>query len=599
LNGIDVNNTSSGSTISTSYNFPISDIWYHIAVVCSAGVTSLYINGVFAASTTQALSVLNRIYLGGYVEYNAYYLNGSLDEVAVWGRALSTTEVTYLYNSHTGQNYTSSPSGIAAYWSLDSTGFTDSSGNGYTLTSNNVVLNSPVTVGTGKVGGCAVFNGTNYLSSTSVPSTNLSEVTVSVWVKNDGSKIASYPDVVSLGQMNNGTRFEVLLNTDNPYKTLLSINNGAYLLGDNTINILDGNWHHIVATGSSTASQAKLYIDGTLINTISISSLSINLNYTSIGDCIYAPGTINRFVGSVDEVGIWNRALTSTEVTSLYNSGSGQSYSTSPQSGLIVYWGLDDSNWSGSNFSPNNLLPQGAGVGSAKGIIVNGAMGNGGGWLQTSRKIDFSGDFTINYWVFPNSSGSIQNFAGTWGSSINLVVFNNYIASSLIGSSSLVGNSTSISNQWCMATVTRRAGTIMLYLNGVNLNGIDATYNSYSYLNVTNRDLSSIYAIFAAKDDVNGYSSYSNGAIMDEIGVWNRALSLEEINQLYSATSAGKISYPFNHSKIPSICIDSHAINCQCSSGYVWNGLQCIPTGNLSAYNVPYTYVYVPPPTSN
>jgi len=596
-NGIDVNNTVTGSSISTVGNFPYSGIWYHIAVVCSSGITSLYINGVFATTTTQALSVQNRIYLGCYVEYNIFYLTGSLDEVAVWGRALSTTEVTYLYNSHTGQNYTSSPSGIVAYWSLDDTGFTDSSGNGYTLTSTNVVSNYPVAVGTGKVGGCAVFNGTNYLSSASISNTNLSEVSVSVWVKNNGSKIAPYPDVVNLGQMGNGTRFEVLLNTDNPYVTLLSINNGAYLLGDNT-NILDGNWHHIVATGSSAALQAKLYIDGRLINTISISSLDINLNYTSIGDCVYAPYSINRFVGNVDEVGIWNRAITSTEVASLYNSGSGQSYSNSPQSGLIAYWGFDDSNWSSSNFSPNNLLPQGGGVSSTNSIVGNGAIGNSAGWLQTFRRIDFSKDFTINYWVFPTSNTNVQNFAGENAASINLVLFNNYISCSLPGLASLVSQSTSVANTWCMATITRRAGTIMLYLNGANLIGIDGTYNNYSYLNVTNKDLSSIYAVFTLKDNYWNYSATSYRVIMDEIGVWNRALSLTEINQLYSATSAGKISYPFNHGKIPSICIDPHATNCQCNSGYVWDGLQCIPTGNLVAYNVPYTYVYVPPPTS-
>ena len=37
-------------------------------------------------------------------------------------------------------------------------------------------------------------------------------------------------------------------------------------------------------------------------------------------------GASQYFAGTIDEVGIWSRALTSTEVTSLYNGGAGFQY---------------------------------------------------------------------------------------------------------------------------------------------------------------------------------------------------------------------------------------------------------------------------------
>jgi hypothetical protein len=51
-----------------------------------------------------------------------------------------------------------------------------------------------------------------------------------------------------------------------------------------------------------------------------------------------------RFVGLIDDVSIWNRALTSNEVAELYNNGAGKpvtSLSTGTN-GLLRYWKLDD-----------------------------------------------------------------------------------------------------------------------------------------------------------------------------------------------------------------------------------------------------------------
>ena len=99
-----------------------------------------------------------------------------------------------------------------------------------------------------------------------------------------------------------------------------------------TINLLttgtynNAAWHHVVLTRSG--SNFSLYVDGSLKK----SSLA-----PAVDTCVYKSGspatevgvyasTSLYFTGRLDEVSLWNRALNSAEVSSLYSGGAGQSY---------------------------------------------------------------------------------------------------------------------------------------------------------------------------------------------------------------------------------------------------------------------------------
>jgi hypothetical protein len=83
-----------------------------------------------------------------------------------------------------------------------------------------------------------------------------------------------------------------------------------------------GNWNHVVLSRNSTG--GALYLDGVL-------------NYTCAGagvnnanDLLYVGGPsggANLFTGYIDEMGWWGRPVNDTEVTQLYNSGAGVTYS--------------------------------------------------------------------------------------------------------------------------------------------------------------------------------------------------------------------------------------------------------------------------------
>ena len=73
-------------------------------------------------------------------------------------------------------------------------------------------------------------------------------------------------------------------------------------------------WNHILVTHTGTT--RKIYLNGSLIGTFTSGNLNLNsINF--IGR--YSFSASNYMDGSIDEIGIWNTALTSTQVSEIYN----------------------------------------------------------------------------------------------------------------------------------------------------------------------------------------------------------------------------------------------------------------------------------------
>lgn len=101
---LSLNNAQSGSNIEMVGSLPAND-WSHIVVNCVSGVTSLFLNGAFVASTTQQIRPSgNTIYIGNFGGFQ-WTIDGLMDEVGIWGRALSPSEITTLYGSGAGITY--------------------------------------------------------------------------------------------------------------------------------------------------------------------------------------------------------------------------------------------------------------------------------------------------------------------------------------------------------------------------------------------------------------------------------------------------------------------------------------------------------------
>ena len=135
----------------------------------------------------------------------------------------------------------------------------------------------------------------------------------SVWVKCDSLNVGSTfrGDIISndvSGRFNlyyYNQYLRVIL-----YPSNLQINETL-----SSVNLDNNNWNHITLTGDAVNSLLKLYVNGQLVHTKTggVKNYRIYTGGLNIG---------NRWEGNIDEVGIWNTTLTSTQVSEIYNATS-------------------------------------------------------------------------------------------------------------------------------------------------------------------------------------------------------------------------------------------------------------------------------------
>jgi hypothetical protein len=201
---------------------------------------------------------------------------------------------------------------------------TDSSGNGYNGASGNIGT------ATGKFGNAYSFGGNSYVTVTRVLS--LSAFGISLWVKTTDANRGIF-------QESNG----VIVPAEGPSNRQLNFNNGnicARIYNNEQIctsgtNYADGQWHHIVHTHGTGVGAQRIYVDN-VVKAIGSKSTADGYGSSggfSIGFADDAPlSSYHFFVGSIDELVVYNRALTSTDVANLYNAGvlpAATSFSTS------------------------------------------------------------------------------------------------------------------------------------------------------------------------------------------------------------------------------------------------------------------------------
>jgi hypothetical protein len=147
-----------------------------------------------------------------------------------------------------------------------------------------------------------------------------------------------------------------------------------------------GTWHHIVGTWDG--STVRLYKDGSAVGT-PVSKASVT--YTSTGFSLgrYYGDTISAqmFDGQIDEVAIFNRALSSTEVTALYNSGNGNQYPFSISAYVLsCVVGAFTLTGNAVNLSKGYVMQVATGVFNMVGNAVNLVVG-GVTWTNIAKSV--------------------------------------------------------------------------------------------------------------------------------------------------------------------------------------------------------------------
>ena len=186
----------------------------------------------------------------------------------------------------------------------------DSSGNNYngTFTGNPTLTSDR----NGASNSAYVFDGNDYIYTSDSMANEFTNVfTISAWIKSTNNATV---DIFGLGQQ------ECNSNAGPVIRLGPNINFNRCNEGFNTSNsnyYYDGVWHHYAFTYNG--SQRKVYRDGNLVNTNTKSNIfNINTYGLAIGRAQMDLAG-NYFIGAMDEVNVWNVALTDNEISSVYN----------------------------------------------------------------------------------------------------------------------------------------------------------------------------------------------------------------------------------------------------------------------------------------
>jgi hypothetical protein len=264
--------------------------------------------------------------------------------------------------------------GLVGWWPFNGNA-NDESGNGNNGTVNGATL---TTDRFGNAGKAYSFDGIQsriWRENTNQFPIGSSVRSISVWLKIDGqfnlaslgSNVNGYGSVVEFGAFGNTNRFGILITGNNQIYCVT--NNNDY---HSPYTVTLGTWHHIVLIGYDNL--CSFYLDNIFLGT---GQLSENINTFqsrfSFGNTINDPlgnGQNEAFNGSLDDIGIWNRALSQQEITALFNScgdeitsqptnanlsiGTDAQFSVGAKSGSSYQWQSNPLNLGWQNISNNS-----------------------------------------------------------------------------------------------------------------------------------------------------------------------------------------------------------------------------------------------------
>lgn len=311
----------------------VSGSWQHFVCVLKSNVAYLYLNTILQ-TTTGTLAGDNDtdnavpLYLGIQSGVN-FPFDGLIDEVRLYNKALSQAEVTFLYRNPSGVQMTApipkdpGKANLRAYYPLDEiegTRVTDKSGRGY---------HGKLGVSGGDWEDGFVYNAYHLdgvLEHIALPTSlgsTLSAASLCAWVNVD--TLAPSDDensIIELRQSAEDDRIVLrFMSGTNDRIQFLLVVDPTSSLAESDAAIAARTWYHVVGTYDGTT--IRLYVNGILQSTTgSMSSASYVPDENAIGSAGNTT-TNNNWDGKIDEVRIYDKALSPEEVLYLYRNPGG------------------------------------------------------------------------------------------------------------------------------------------------------------------------------------------------------------------------------------------------------------------------------------
>lgn len=367
-----------------------TNTWHHLIVNWKrTGSLTFYVDGALVESQSIASWALYGRNLDSVQAYRlgndpsgTNQFKGAVDEVRFWNRVRTETEIATAFQQRVALN--GNEPGLLAYYRCNETGVGAGATSIGQLAATSSAATSP---GSTRVDDPTLiltsalppatdyafsFNGVNQSIDTQIPGSKLAgrELSIAYWFK--GTKLLS---AVRLQAGN----FWVVSGWNQPLTQHIINTSGSNNLGvavsgfnpNGNGNSLAQNdaWHHVAMTWKSGTSNGFIsYFDGVVIeqrNTpdVAIPSILANVWLGSFD------GTSEFLQGSLDEVSVWNRALTRAEISGL---ATNKTRLFGFEAGLAAYYQFNDGDPAGTRDRLSSTLGLFRNMGAAQRVVQDG-----------------------------------------------------------------------------------------------------------------------------------------------------------------------------------------------------------------------------------
>ena len=503
---------------------PSIGVWHHgVMVIKNNNISKWYVDGIDVSTTAfywfdQARNISSPLTIG--YDNAGKTFNGNLDEARIYNRALSSSEISALYNWAPG------PIG---YWDFEEgqgTTVYDKAGTPSGTLNNGTWSGTGTHWGQGKYGKAGKFNGSgNYVNTGSNAMLDLNNaMTYSFWIKGNTPQSSAWSSLLEKSNYGTSGWGCHVSNVGPSLYMRIDTSAGINQTTGSIPNVLDGNWHYIawvLENGSK-----KGYKDGALV---------VNTTYNH-GNGFDAPNNSlligNAFNGLVDEVRLYNYARTAGQIVEDMNAS--HPAGGSPVASQIGYWDFDE----GYGTTANNLGNAGS---SLKGTISGATWTNDGKFgkalffdgndsvsipnVSLSNIIDDSTDYTLSAWVKTSTTGSSRTIIGSRNSDGMTFYLdgNNYIIHDM--DDNLIQSNTALTrNAWNHVVVTYK-GSDASHISSIYINGkLDKSAANYAHTIA----IAELYIGYESR-----FNLYFNGMI-DDVKIYNSVLTAEQIKLEYN-----------------------------------------------------------------
>jgi len=430
--------------------------------------------------------------------------------------------------------------GLVAYWSFD-----EGSGNiVYDASGNNnhgSLINGPKWT-QGKIGGALQFDGVNdYVEVPDSESLDITKaITVGAWVYPRARQSVYDRDGIVI---KGGAYYLTITPSGKVAVHFYGLTSPGYHDSNQIVPL--NQWSHIATTYDSATGKIRIYINGSLDREITTSG-AINPSTYVMGIGSEWNGRSRFFNGLIDEVRIYNRALSPEEIRFHYSRG-----------GPVGYWKFDEGS--------GNIAYDSSGNGN-HGTLVNGPT-----WTSGKFGSALSFDGVDDYVEIPTTAGGsldpdvlsvmawiyvsgettsvqriFQRTSCTYGlftSSDGLTIYFYVDTGNAGGAWKSVSYTVPSIRKWYHVVGTYDGTSMKLFING-ELKA--QTSQSYAVNN------GGATAYIGSADPT---QQFFNGTI-DEVRIYNYALTPDEIRLLYNAGYAARFGPQTDCNKDPGSCMD-------------------------------------------